>query len=210
MALADFFSNFSLLIRWIHVIAGITWIGHLYFFNFVNVPLQASLDDPSKKAVNPKLLPRALWWFRWGAMITFLAGLLLFTTTYMYTPGNGFGPNSNFTEALTGDVTGRAMWIMVGMLFGTIMWFNVWFVIWPAQKSLLSGKVQQDQIPNVRKKALLFSRINTYLSGPMLFGMLAPAHYSSFNVVTLVVAILVGVAVAWVAINSSSKVGTSV
>ena len=210
MALGDFFSNFSILIRWLHVIAGITWIGHLYFFNFVNVPLQGTLDDATKKAVNPKLMPRALWWFRWGAMITFLAGLVLFTTTYMYTPGQGFGANSNFTEVLTGKLTGRATWILMGMFFGTIMWFNVWFVIWPAQKALLSGKVPQDQIPNVRKRALLFSRINTYLSGPMLFGMLAPAHYGAVNGVTLIVAILVGVAVIWVAINSSSKVGTSV
>ena len=210
MALGDFFSNFSFLMRWIHALAGIVWIGHLYFFNFVNVPLQGALDDQAKKAVNPKLMPRALWWFRWGAMITFLAGLVLFTTTYMYTPGVGFEANSNFTEVLTGKLTGRAVWILFGMLLGTIMWFNVWFVIWPAQKALLSGKVAQDQIPNVRKRALLFSRTNTYLSGPMLFGMLAPAHYGAVNGVTLIVAILVGVAVIWVAINSSSKVGTSV
>src|SRR3989338_1750560 len=78
MALSDFFSNLHLLMRWLHVIAGITWVGHLYFFNFVNVPLQAALDDAGKKAVNPKLMPRALWWFRWGAMITFFAGLILF------------------------------------------------------------------------------------------------------------------------------------
>ena len=210
MALGDFFSNFVILIRWLHVIAGITWIGHLYFFNFVNVPLQGTLDDAAKKAVNPKLMPRALWWFRWGAMITFLAGLVLFTTTYMYTPGRGFGANSNFTEVLTGNLTGRAIWILMGMLFGTIMWFNVWFVIWPAQKALLSGKVPPDQAPNVRKRALLFSRTNTYLSGPMLFGMLAPAHYGAANGVTLLVAILVGVAVIWAAINSSGKVGSSV
>ena len=210
MAVGDFFTNFSFLMRWIHVIAGIVWIGHLYFFNFVNVPLQGALDDAAKKAVNPKLMPRALWWFRWGAMITFLAGLVLFTTTYMYTPGQGFGANSNFTEVITGNLTGRAVWVLMGMLFGTIMWFNVWFVIWPAQKALLSGKVPQDQIPNVRKRALLFSRINTYLSGPMLFGMLAPAHYGAVNGVTLLVAILVGVAVIWASINSSSKVGTSV
>ena len=210
MALGDFFSNFSFLMRWIHALAGIVWIGHLYFFNFVNVPLQGALDDAAKKAVNPKLMPRALWWFRWGAMITFLAGLVLFTTTYMYTPGVGFEANSNFTEVLTGKLTGRAVWILFGMLLGTIMWFNVWFVIWPAQKALLSGKVPQNRIPNVRKRALLFSRTNTYLSGPMLFGMLAPAHYGAVNGVTLIVAILVGVAVIWVAINSSSKVGTSV
>ena len=73
----NLFESIHLLARWFHVIAGIIWIGHLYFFNFVNVPLQAALDDAGKKAVGPKLMPRALWWFRWGAMITFLAGPLV-------------------------------------------------------------------------------------------------------------------------------------
>jgi len=208
MALNDLFSNVHLLVRWLHVIAGITWIGMLYFFNFVNVPLQAALDDAGKKAVNPKLMPRALWWFRWGAMITFLAGLVLFTLNYMYTPGVGFGPSSLFSDSI--GITPRAIWVLTGMLFGTIMWFNVWFIIWPAQKGLLSGKIPQDQIAGVRKRALLTSRVNTFLSGPMLFGMLAPAHYGAFNAVTLGVFILVGVAAAWLAIASSAKVGTSV
>ena len=119
----DVYSNVHLLIRWLHVIAGIVWIGHLYFFNFVNVPLQGSLDDATKKGVNPQLMPRALWWFRWGAMITFLAGLTLFVLTYFYAPGVGFGPISLLVD---GDgLTDRAMWILFGMLLGTIMWFNV-------------------------------------------------------------------------------------
>ena len=208
MALSDLFSNLHLLIRWLHVIAGITWIGMLYFFNFVNVPLQGALDDAGKKAVNPKLLPRALWWFRWGAMVTFLAGLVLFTMNYMYTPGVGFGPSALFSDA--NGITSRAIWILVGMSFGTLMWFNVWFIIWPAQKNILSGKVPADQLPAVRKRALITSRINTFLSGPMLFGMLAPAHYGAVNVVTLGVFILVGVISAWLAITASGKVGTSV
>ena len=91
MALTDFFSNLQLLIRWLHVMAGIVWIGHLYFFNFVNIPFQGTIGGDVKKVVNPQLLTRALWWFRWGAMITFLAGLLLFVTTYLYAPGLGFG-----------------------------------------------------------------------------------------------------------------------
>ena len=114
MALTDWFSNVSILVRWLHVIAGITWIGHLYFFNFVNVPLQGALDDAAKKAVNPKLMPRALWWFRWGAMITFLAGLVLFTLTYMYTPGQGFGSNSTFINE-AGNLTSRAIWILFAL-----------------------------------------------------------------------------------------------
>jgi len=209
MALSDWFTNISLLVRWLHVIAGITWIGHLYFFNFVNVPLQAALDDAGKKAVNPKLMPRALWWFRWGAMITFLAGLVLFTLTYMYTPGGGFGPNNLFQD-FNGHLTGRVIWILMGMLFGTIMWFNVWFIIWPAQKKMLSGQVPQDKLPAVRKRTFLASRTNTFLSGPMLFGMLAPAHYGAANGFTLVVAIILGVIAIWWAIKTSHTAGTTV
>ena len=208
MALKDLFSNVHLLVRWLHVIAGITWIGLLYFFNFVNVPLQAALDDAGKKAVNPKLLPRALWWFRGGAMITFLAGLVLFTMNYMYTPGVGFGPNGLFHDA--NGITSRTIWILIGMLLGSVMWFNVWFIIWPAQKSLLSGKVPQEQIAGVRKRALLASRTNTFLSGPMLFGMLAPAHYGAFNGTSLLVFAAVALISVWVAISVSGKVGTSV
>ncbi len=103
----DVYSNLHLVVRWLHVMAGITWIGHLYFFNFVNVPLQGALDDAAKKAVNPQLMPRALWWFRWGAMITFLAGLTLFTMLYMYTPGVGFGPSTLFRDS-SGGLTDRA------------------------------------------------------------------------------------------------------
>lgn len=208
MALGDLYTNIQLLVRWLHVIAGIIWIGHLYFFNFVNVPLQGVLDDATKKAVNPKLMPRALWWFRWGAMITFLAGLVLFTLTYMYTPGQGFGSNALFRDAE--GITGRAVWILFGMLLGFIMWFNVWMIIWPIQKKLLTGQVPADQIAAARKKAGFFSRVNTYLSGPMLFGMLAPAHYGAVNPLTLVVAAALGSIAIWHSISVSSKVGTSV
>ena len=79
MALSDLFTNVQLLLRWIHVFAGIVWIGHLYFFNFVNIPFQGTIGPDVKKVVNPQIMSRALWRFRWGAMITFVAGLLLFT-----------------------------------------------------------------------------------------------------------------------------------
>ena len=208
MAYSDLYTNFQLFFRWLHVIAGITWIGHLYFFNFVNTQLQGALDDATKKAVNPQLMPRALWWFRWGAMITFIAGLILFTQIYMYAPGQGFGPSGAFKDM--DGMSDRANWILIGMLLGTIMWFNVWFVIWPAQKSLLSGQVPPDQAGAVRARAALFSRINTYLSGPMLFGMLAPNHYGSFNAVTFIVFTAVAVGAIWKAYFLSTRVGKTV
>ena len=203
--MTDFYSNFHLIIRWLHVIAGITWIGHLYFFNFVNVPLQGALDDVTKKGVNPQLLPRALWWFRWGAMATLLAGLTLFILTYLYTPGVGFGPTSLLMDA--GALTSRAAWILLGMLLGTIMWFNVWVIIWPAQKALLTGKVPGDKAPALRKKALLASRTNAFLSGPMLFCMLAPSHYGAMNICSLAIAFGLGLLAIWVSIKSSYTVG---
>ena len=203
--MTDAYSNLHLIVRWLHVIAGITWIGHLYFFNFVNVPLQASLDDATKKAVNPQLMPRALWWFRWGAMITLVAGVILFILNYWYTPGAGFGPTSLFIDA--DGMTARAMWILFGMLLGTIMWFNVWFIIWPIQKRLLTGKVPADRVAASRKRALLTSRVNSFLSGPMLFGMLAPAHYGAINVGSLLMAVALGVLAIWASIRSSATVG---
>lgn len=209
MALEDLYSNLHLLFRWLHVLAGIIWIGHLYFFNFVNAPLQASIDDPTKKLVNPKLMPRALWWFRWGAMITLLSGLFLFSMIYMYTPGVGFGPSSAFSTP-DGHLSGRALWIMLGMGFAFLMWFNVWFIIWPTQKALLSGKVPAEQIAAARTKAATFSKINTYLSGPMLFGMLAPNHYGAVNATTIIVAVIIGFAVIWHCYKFAPKVGTKV
>ncbi|MBI1874772.1 MAG: urate hydroxylase PuuD [Acidobacteria bacterium] len=209
MALSDLYTNFQLLFRWLHVIAGIVWIGHLYFFNFVNVPFQGTIGGDVKKAVNPQLLPRALWWFRWGAMITFLTGLVLFTQLYMYAPGAGFGVTALFWTDQ--GITARAIWILIGMLFGTIMWFNVWFIIWPAQKKIISAVrdgVAAD--PKLGKRALLASRTNAYLSGPMLFGMLSPSHYGAINMLTALVAIALGLVAIWWAIKTAPTVGRSI
>lgn len=208
MALSDLFSNFHLFFRWLHVIAGITWIGHLYFFNFVNLQFQTSIDDATKKIVNAPLILRALWWFRWGAMITLLSGLVIFTMNYMYTPGLGFGPSELWADAA--GMTGRAIWISFGMLLGFIMWFNVWMIIWPTQRRIFGGLVPADQVPAARKKAALFSKINTYLSGPMLFGMLAAPHYGAANFVTIVVVIVIAEVAVWHAYKISAVVGKPV
>jgi len=196
--------------RWLHVFAGIMWIGMLYFFNFVNAVLQGKLDDATKKAVNPQLMPRALWWFRWGAMLTFLSGLILFATIYLYTPGVGFGPNL-LLQGVEGGLSDRARWIMWGMTFGTIMWFNVWFIIWPAQKGLLSGKITGDAAGPVRAKAGKFSRINTYLSGPMLVGMLGANHANMhFGYGRLLILVALALAGVHVALFHAPRVGQSV
>ncbi len=183
----DWFANFEFLFRWLHVMAGLMWIGHLYFFNFTNGHTQAKFDGPTKKVVNPQLMPRALYWFRWGAMVTFIMGLILFTMLYMYTPGVGFGPSGNFKNAE--GMTPRAAWILLGMLCGTIMWFNVWFVITPRQ-AVIQASIRDGKPPpaDMVKTATNASKMNTYLSGPMLFGMLGANHFGAPMKVTLAIA----------------------
>ena len=206
MALTDLFSNVQMLLRWIHVLAGITWVGHLSFFNFVNVPFQAAIAADVRKAVNPELLGRALWWFRWAAMVTFLAGLSLFTQLYMYTPGVGFGPTELFRTA--DGLTGRAAWILMGVTLGVTMWVSVWFIVWPAQRQVLRAMRDGQPVnPALPKRALRVSRVNAYLSGPMLFGMLAPNHYGAFNHLTAHVAIALALLAIWWALRAAPRVG---
>ena len=200
-AIDDFYTNFIFVLRWIHIIAGIIWIGHLYFFNFVNVPFQGVLEKEVKPKVNPFLLPRALWWFRWGAMITFLAGVTLLLVKYSV--------GQLWTDPVTGTMSHRAMWILWGALLGTIMWFNVWFVIWPTQKKILGlgvPKAAPELLPLLRARAGLFSKINTFLSGPMLFGMLAASHYGAINFPTFLVFAAIGLSLIWTFFRLSHRV----
>ena len=198
----------NIFLRWFHVIAGFIWLGHLYFLNFVNVPLQASMSDAERALVNAKLLPRALWWFRWGAMFTVLAGLALFTATYMYVPGQGFGPSPIFLDA--DGISDRAIWILFGMVLAFVMWFNVWMVIWPAQKKMLRGAAAEDELPRLRRRTYLASRTNTYLSAPMLFAMLAPSHLGTIDLKSLLSASVGGFVFIWLLLKASSSVGSKV
>jgi uncharacterized membrane protein len=208
MVISDLHINLNIWLRWLHVLAGIIWIGHLYFFDFVCVPLQRSLDDSEKNAVIQKVMLRALWWFRWGAMISFLSGLFLFGVNYLYTPGVGFEAN----QLLVDDhgITGRATWILFGMTVASVMWFNVWFVIWPAQKKLvLAGDASADHGPFLFRRSFLAVRTNTLLSGPMLFAMLAPSHYGAISFLTWLLVLATGILVMWCLIRFSRVVGTS-
>ena len=192
------------LFRWIHFLAGITWIGMLYFFNLINAHVTAALQPATRREVVPQLLPRTLWWFRWGAMFTFLSGLLLLLWKY-FILGSGFTGDAGLFGSSAG------LWISLGALFGTIMWFNVWFIIWPAQQKIIRGV--RDGVPAdpaLPKRAALASRINTYLSGPMLFGMLAPNHYGAINIVTAIVAIGLGLLAIWWAFRTAPTVGKSI
>jgi uncharacterized membrane protein len=160
-------------IVWIHVIAGITWIGMLYYFNFVQVPaLAAAAADqggPGGAGITKYVAPRALAWFRWGAVVTWLSGAGYLMHIHMFDDAFLFKTSSN------GYLIGVGAWL------GTIMLFNVWVLIWPNQKKIL-GMVEAtaDQIAKARKTAFLASRINTLLSIPMLMSMVALGHGGFF------------------------------
>ena len=151
-------------LRWIHFVAGITWIGLLYWFNLVNVPFQKVLDASVKGQVNPPLLTRALAWFRWSAAVTVLAGLLLIWGLY-WQDGDLFGSNTEIT-------------IFSGGLLGLIMLVNVWAFIWPSQRRTLAALAAgQPPDPAWARTALYASRTNFALSFPMLFFMAGSSHY---------------------------------
>ena len=200
----DLSTTLQAIFRWFHIIAGITWIGHLYFFNFVNTPFQGGLAKELKPQVNPPLVLRALYFFRWGAMWTFLFGLALFYLIYIQ---GGAIRNAD------GGMSHRAMWILFGATLGSIMWFNVWFVIWPRQKLILGGMASGSPHPDAAKLAGTAgkaSRFNTYASGPLLFAMLAAPHFSLMSGPVLVVVSLIGVGFWFGMIKRSFKVKTTV
>jgi len=155
----------SWLFRYMHVVAGIMWIGLLWYFNFVQIPNMAKIPDEQKPAIGKVIAPSALFWFRWSALATIITGLIV---SYL----NGYAH-----EALAlgiGSGGGRNTAIGIGMWLGLIMAFNVWFIIWPNQKRAL-GIVDCD--PELKAKsartAMLLSRTNTVLSLPMLMTMIA-------------------------------------
>ena len=200
----DIPSLVSVLLRFGHIMFGIVWLGHLYFFNLVNVPFQADLDKELKPKVNPKLLLRAFWWFRWGAMYTLVFGLALFFYKYMY-QGLFFNPE--------GGVAVRSGWIMFGMLLALIMWFNVWFVIWPRQKLILGGMAAGTPHPDAAKLAATAgkaSRFNTYASGPMLFAMIVPNNYSGWSHGGILLTLILGIGFWFGLIKRSFKIKTTV
>ena len=153
---------------WFHVMAGVLWIGLLYYFNFVQVPaVGAALGDeggPGPAAINKYVAPRALLWFRWSALVTWLTG-----AATLETMGIGIGNAFMLKEG--------AMVIGIGAWLGTIMLFNVWVLIWPNQKKILGiVDASADQIAGAKKVALMASRTNTLLSIPMLMCMVGYGH----------------------------------
>jgi uncharacterized membrane protein len=170
------FSDLTFLV-WIHVFAGIIWIGLLYYFNFVQVPaLAAAAADtggPGGSGISKYVAPRALAWFRWGAVVTWLSGAAALLRYGIFDDAFMLGLNEN--------APGNAWVIGVGAWLGTIMLLNVWGLIWPNQKKVL-GLVEAtaDEINKARRTAFLASRINTMLSVPMLASMVGYGHTGFF------------------------------
>ena len=162
------------IIIWLHVLSGITWIGLLYYFNFVQVPAlgEAAGDEggPGGAGIAKYVAPRALWWFRWGALATWLTGAAFLLHKGQFLNAFLLGLN-------TDPINQYAMTIGVGAWLGTIMLFNVWVLIWPNQKKIL-GMVPStpEAIAKAKVTALYASRINTLLSIPMLMAMTAYGH----------------------------------
>lgn len=161
---------------WIHVIVGITWIGILYYFNFVQVPgvgtalAEKDSGGPGPAAINKYIAPNALLWFRWSALATWLTGAMALEAVHG-APGSGFVAAFTFADGYA--VIGMGAWL------GTIMLLNVWGLIWPNQKKILGldGKEHSAEvIAKAKVVALMASRTNTLLSIPMLLGMTAFGH----------------------------------
>jgi uncharacterized membrane protein len=150
----DNFISLDMLFRWSHVLFGITWIGLLYYFNFIQGEYFKEAEPEAKADALKKLAPRALWWFRWGAMFTFLTGAVLLVLIY--------------------GMHGIDGYITVGATLGTLMFLNVWLIIWPAQK-IVCGLIE-GEAGVAGPKALLASRTNTLFSAPMLIGMMGSYH----------------------------------
>jgi len=159
---------------WLHVIAGVIWIGLLYYFNFVQVPgvgaALADTDGPGPAAINKYVAPRALFWFRWAAVATWLTGVGALQNL-PGVPEGASGAHLAFTFAENFEIIGLGAWL------GTIMLINVWVFIWPNQKKILGiVEASAEQIAGSKVIALMASRTNTVLSIPMLMCMVAYGH----------------------------------
>ena len=156
----------TFLFRWGHVASGVMWIGLLWYFNFVQIPSMPKIPDEQKPAVSKVIAPAALFWFRWAALATLVTGIVLASLNgYLLEALVYFGAKTDVGHTAIG----------IGMWLGIIMAFNVWFIIWPCQKVALG--IVTAKSANVKaccaRRAMLFSRINTLLSIPMLYAMVA-------------------------------------
>lgn len=164
------FEWWSMIVRWLHIFSGIMWIGHLYYFNFTQTPMMPKIPAEQRPAVTGFIAPTALFWFRWGAAATIVFGLILAWMSGFLSQAIALGIGSHDK---------RFAAIGIGMWLGTIMFLNVWVIIWPNQKKIL-GIVTATPEERTRSARIagLASRVNVMLSIPMLYGMVANHFYA--------------------------------
>ncbi|MFQ5535286.1 MAG: urate hydroxylase PuuD [Sphingomonadales bacterium] len=159
------YSYYAFFIRWLHVLAGVMWIGLLWYFNFVQIPTMPQIPDEQKPAIGKHIAPAALFWFRWAALATVVFGLWLASL-------NGYVLDA-LKLGIGGEIAKNTA-IGFGMWLGLIMAFNVWFIIWPNQKKALGMvECEADEKKAAARTAMLFSRTNTMLSIPMFYAMVS-------------------------------------
>jgi uncharacterized membrane protein len=228
----DWQTNVTFLLRWAHLIGGVAWIGLLYWFNLVNVQFQKEVDASIKGKMNPPLLSRTLWWFRWAAVLTWVTGVIYYAILlgtenisaklgivlvawilawlvlaglYRLSVEAGTMKDGRVVAVIVVLVVLVASWLVIGSLrqggsnrtmaigigggLGTVMFMNVWMIIWPLQKKIIaatrataeSGVAAPADLPKWARRAFLASRTNAWLSIPMLFFMGAASHFPIFG-----------------------------
>ena len=228
----DWQTNVTFLLRWAHLLGGITWIGLLYWFNLVNVQFQKEVDASIKGKMNPPLLSRTLWWFRWAAVLTWVTGVIYYAILlstenisaklgivlvawilawlvlaglYRLSADAGTLKDGRVVAVVVVLVVLVASWLVIGSLrqggsnrtmaigigggLGTVMFMNVWMIIWPLQKRIIAatrataetGAAAPPDLPKWARRAFLASRTNAWLSIPMLFFMGAASHFPIFG-----------------------------
>jgi uncharacterized membrane protein len=201
------YDGWLLLLRWFHFLGGITWIGMLYYFNFVQTPFFATAEAPVRMGMLAGgLVNRALWWFRWGAMLTFVTGWLIILHKWGQLGVLGFF-NTSYGWA-----------IFFGGMLGSLMWFNVWFVIWPAQQILMASAAQVvkggqaiAEAAARGQRAGWASRSNVLMSIPMLFFMGTASHLVLFAATSrgAKIGAMIVILAALVVVEINAMVGTT-
>lgn len=183
--LSDISSLTSVLLRFAHIAFGILWLGNLYFFVLVNAPFQKELDDATKAKVNPGLLLRGLFWAKRASLFTMIFGWALF--------GHKYGSQGLLREGA--GLSNRAIWICAGGILGTVMWFNVWFVMYPRYRQVLLGMAKGQVPPDagaLMATAAQASNFNLYASGPVLFAMIVPNNFPGLPAWAMVITTIIG------------------
>ncbi len=178
MAPTDFHLTVLILLRWVHLVSAILWVGLSYFMNFVLSPAARRMEPSLKLKVMPDILDRAFFWLRWGSLVTYLTGWFYLIYKCYGESNVGFHTPDGLAYTTWGQ------WISVGVILGTVLFVNVWWVIWPAQKKVIAAMRSGSMTPQAQDLAAhaeKVSKINVYLSVPLIFTMASASHLPVMN-----------------------------